>query len=254
MFSRLKLKGSAQPSGRGGALPRWISFAVLPFVLSLSLSLAITAYGYAQSVKSPQLGAPPKLTHMQLLMGLSDLSGGSAPNFTLTDQNNRTVSLNDFRGKAVLLAFMDSRCTTICPVIAQEIRLADHYLGPAASRVAFVAVNVNPLATAVSDVATFGQLHGLAHLPNWYFLTGTGATLMRVAKMYGIEVIIPKNGDPTQLLHADYLYFLTPQGKEDFMASPSADQNKAGETYLPQPTLDQWGHGIATYLQRVLAR
>src|SRR5207248_2312516 len=38
-----------------------------------------------------------------------------APNFTLTDQFRRPVSLSEFKGKVVLLAFIDSRCTTICP-------------------------------------------------------------------------------------------------------------------------------------------
>ena len=41
---------------------------------------------------------------------------GSAPDFTLTDQFGRPVSLHSFRGKVVILAFNDSECTTVCPL------------------------------------------------------------------------------------------------------------------------------------------
>src|SRR5437763_11194478 len=41
---------------------------------------------------------------------------GQAPDFTLTDQFNRPVSLSSFRGRVVILAFNDSECTTVCPL------------------------------------------------------------------------------------------------------------------------------------------
>ena len=41
------------------------------------------------------------------------LGGTPAPGFTLVDQFGRRVSLRQFRGRAVILAFVDSRCTTI---------------------------------------------------------------------------------------------------------------------------------------------
>src|SRR5438270_9054642 len=58
-----------------------------------------------------------------------------APGFALTDQFGRRVSLTDFRGKVVLLAFTDSRCTTICPLTTTSMVEAKRLLGAAASRV-----------------------------------------------------------------------------------------------------------------------
>ena len=52
-----------------------------------------------------------------------------APNFTLTSQDGRQVSLASLRGKVVLLTFLDPVCTTDCPLIAQEMRSADTLLG-----------------------------------------------------------------------------------------------------------------------------
>lgn len=227
--------------------PRWVRFGVMPFVLALAVSMAVSAYFAVRARNAANTVNP-----LVQLMGLSDLNGHPAPGFTLTDQGGKPVSLSAFRGSAVLLAFMDSRCTSVCPVLAQEFLLAQRDLGNAASRVAFVAVNVDPMGESVATVAHFTQLHGLSKLHNWYFLTGSTPALQAVWKAYGIEVIVPKGA--TQTIHADYLYFLGPGGRERYLASPQVDTRKNGTGYLPQATLTQWGQGIATYLQDSLAR
>jgi cytochrome oxidase Cu insertion factor (SCO1/SenC/PrrC family) len=81
------------------------------------------------------------------LMGLCPLPAGRPPGFTLTDQDGRVLSLSGFRGKAVVLEFMDSRCTGICPLISREFIDAYHDLGKSQGRVVFVAVNVNSSTT-----------------------------------------------------------------------------------------------------------
>ncbi|MGC8474697.1 MAG: SCO family protein, partial [Candidatus Dormibacteria bacterium] len=56
---------------------------------------------------------------------------GPAANFTLTDQYDRPVSLSDFRGKVVLLAFNDAQCTTVCPLTTTVMADAKRMLGRA---------------------------------------------------------------------------------------------------------------------------
>ncbi len=63
------------------------------------------------------------------IIGSADLVNRPAPAFSLTDQHGRNVSLASLRGKVVLLTFLDDTCSTDCPVIAQEFRLAGHLLG-----------------------------------------------------------------------------------------------------------------------------
>src|SRR6266705_2760845 len=64
------------------------------------------------------------------------LLGRPAPGFELTDQ---------FRGQVVLLAFVDSRCTTICPLTTVSMTEAVRLLGPgAAGRVQLLGVDANP--------------------------------------------------------------------------------------------------------------
>jgi hypothetical protein len=59
-----------------------------------------------------------------------------APDFSLTDQDGRTVSLASLRGKVVLMTFLDPVCTTDCPIIAQEFKQAGQMVLPGPRRTA----------------------------------------------------------------------------------------------------------------------
>ena len=45
--------------------------------------------------------------------------------------------------------------------------------------------------------------------------------------------------------HTDALYFIGPQGRERYLASPMVDHNARGTAYLPADQLASWGRGIA---------
>ena len=146
----------------------------------------------------------------------------------------------------MLLGFLDSRCTQVCPVIAQELIAADRDLGARASGVAFVGVNVNPAAGSVAAVEHFSVIHGLSRLPNWYYLTGSTRQLSGVWNAYGITVGLPAGA--SQTIHADYLFFINPLGRERFLAEPFAGRRRGGTGYLPAVTVARFGQGIARYL------
>jgi len=233
---------------------RWTAYGVMPFALAFAVALAVTACLQARSPASTNASAPPGAASAPTLtqmMNLSPLPDRAAPGFTLTDQRGRRVSLASFRGKTVLLGFFDSRCTQVCPVVAQELIAAERDLGPRGAGVAFVGVNVNPQAESVAAVRQFTAVHGLGQLPNWYFLTGTTGQLARVWAAYGIEVQLPAGG--SQTVHGDYLFFINPLGHERFLAEPFADQRRDGSGYLPAATITRWGQGIARYLQQAAA-
>ena len=227
--------------------PRWARFGVVPFTLAVVVSMIAASYLFPPQRAVTVAGDP-----LAQFMGISDLGGRAAPGFTLTDQNGRPLSLAGLRGRAVLVAFLDDRCSQICPVLAQEFRLADQALGSAAAQVAMVGINVDPGAESPGDLRSFDRLHGLDTLDNWYFLTGSTRQLEAVWKSYGIEVTVSAGVDQTS--HAAYLYFLDPAGGERYIASPQVDQRSDGTAYLPSPDLARWGSGISAYLKQALAR
>jgi cytochrome oxidase Cu insertion factor (SCO1/SenC/PrrC family) len=159
--------------------------------------------------------------------------------FQLTDQHGMPFSLDQVRGKVVVLQFMDPECTDICPIISAELVEADKHLGANMDDVAFVAVNVNQYHAKPSDLAAFSHLHGLDKLPNWHFVTGTTKDLEAVWKAYGIYVKPSKDGD---VVHSDFIFFIDKAGQERYIAMPTNDN----------PTIAEWGQGIAFYAKKLL--
>jgi cytochrome oxidase Cu insertion factor (SCO1/SenC/PrrC family) len=128
----------------------------------------------------------------------------------LTDQFGQPVTLSSLRGREVVLAFIDSRCTSLCPLTAQIMYYARNRLGAAAaSRVALVAINANPTATSVATVQAWSITHGMLH--QWLFLTGTAQQLQSVYRLYKVYVQVDANG---QDLHDPATFIVDAQGRE----------------------------------------
>jgi cytochrome oxidase Cu insertion factor (SCO1/SenC/PrrC family) len=182
-------------------------------------------------------------TSLANMMALSPVPAHPAPNFTLVDQSGHTLSLSTFRGRAVVLEFMDTHCTDICPIVSQEFVDAYRDLGKAASHVVFVGVNVNQYHAEVSDVANFSHEHQLDTIVSWHFFTGSVSALQAVWHDYGIEVEAPNpNSD---IIHSSFVYFIDPSGHERYLGNPTDDHTANGTAYLPAGPLASWGQGIA---------
>jgi protein SCO1/2 len=107
----------------------------------------------------------------------------AAPNFSLRDQFGHPEQLSNFRGRLVLLTFIDSHCTTLCPLTAELMTKTEQLLGPMYS-LQLLAVNANPEFTSVSDVRKWSIEHRM--LRRWLFLTGPVAELRAVWGSYEI--------------------------------------------------------------------
>ncbi|MCI0555743.1 MAG: redoxin domain-containing protein, partial [Anaerolineae bacterium] len=72
-----------------------------------------------------------------------------ASDFELADQNGPLIRLSDFRGKVVVLTFMDSKCQDTCPITGVHFREVYRQLDQyEAQQVVFLGVNVNVEASA----------------------------------------------------------------------------------------------------------
>ena len=130
-----------------------------------------------------------------------------APDFRLVNQFGQAMSLSQFRGKVILLSFEDPDCTDVCPLTTQSMVQAKDLLGKAGTAVQLLGVNVNPGATATSDVLGYSRAHGMVN--QWDFLTGSAAQLKKVWTAYHIEVAVEK-GD---IDHTPALFVIDQQGR-----------------------------------------
>ncbi|HEY2549975.1 MAG TPA: SCO family protein [Streptosporangiaceae bacterium] len=138
----------------------------------------------------------------------TSLGSSPAPDFKLTSQFGQPVSLSQFRGKVVILAFTDSECTTICPLTTVSMTEAKALLGRAGDQVQLLGIDANPQATSISDVMSYSRAHGMVN--EWDFLTGSRAQLESVWRAYHIYVQIQRG----QIDHTPALYVIDQRGRE----------------------------------------
>jgi cytochrome oxidase Cu insertion factor (SCO1/SenC/PrrC family) len=109
-----------------------------------------------------------------------------APDFTLTDQHNEPFHMAAMRGKVVVLSFIYTHCTDICPFIAVKEKDAYALLGNDATSVVFVAVTTDPKRDVPKVTAAYSKELGL--LDVWHFVGGTPEAVQAVWAGYGIGV------------------------------------------------------------------
>jgi cytochrome oxidase Cu insertion factor (SCO1/SenC/PrrC family) len=109
-----------------------------------------------------------------------------APDFRLTDQNGKAVSLAAYRGRVVVLTFLDPLCRNYCPVEAARLGDVERSL-PAGSRPAVLSVSVNVFGNARrylrQDIAKWRVG------PEFRWGVGTPSQLAAVWKHYDIGVL-----------------------------------------------------------------
>ena len=138
----------------------------------------------------------------------SSLGGAPAPDIRLKNQFGQRMALSQFRGKAVVLAFVDSQCTTVCPLTTVSMVAAKELLGAAGSHVQLLGVDANPQATSVADVMAYSRAHAMVN--QWDFLTGTLPQLQATWRAYHIAVQIQQG----MIDHTPALFVIDPQGRE----------------------------------------
>ena len=187
-----------------------VAAAVITITVMASARPTRPAAGQAASGQMPpgQMPSGPLSKNPDVDPGTS-LPAKAAPNFTLTNQFGSQVSLRQFRGKAVVLAFIDSRCSSVCPLTTLSMTQARSMLGPAAAaHVQLLGIDANPDATKVADVRAYSSDHQMLHA--WDFLTGNSRQLAAVWRDYHVYVAASHGN----IDHEPAIYLIDERGNE----------------------------------------
>lgn len=102
--------------------------------------------------------------------------------FTLTAHTGERVSLNDFRGKVVLLYFGYTYCPDICPTTLANLARVMDKLGRRSDEVQVVMISVDPERDTPEKLAKYVTTFD----PSFIGLTGSPAEIATVTTMMGI--------------------------------------------------------------------
>lgn len=132
--------------------------------------------------------------------------------FTLVNDNGKTVTDRDFRGKYMLVYFGYTYCPDVCPTTLNSIAQAMGRLGAKANQVQPIFITVDPQ----RDTPAVMKQYVSAFSPSLIGLTGTPAQIAAVAKEYRVyyakHVTGPGPNDYS-MDHSSIIYLMGPDGK-----------------------------------------
>ncbi len=142
-----------------------------------------------------QLDAIKDFQHKEALQRSQDAIGNLLSNYSLTDEKGRALSLNDLRGKPLVLSMIYTSCYQICPMttrhLAKVVDKARDALGEDSFNVAvlgFDAYNDSPQA-----MTQFARKQGIDSR-GWYLLSASPDTINALSKELGFEFFSSPNG------------------------------------------------------------
>lgn len=145
------------------------------------LSVDLSAFG-ASPPHAHEAGSPQKTP-------TAAAANVNAPDFTLIDQDGKRFLSTNLRGKIVVLDFIYTTCTDVCPLFtAKFARLQGQLATENRSEVFLISITTDPEIDSPKVLKAYAQRYG-ADFGNWAFLTGTEAQLKEVWKNFGIRVI-----------------------------------------------------------------
>jgi len=180
-----------------------LSVIILALLVVVFVLLLQSPQGMSQLLRSFIPGA-----NLPVLQG-TDLGGTPAPDFRLSDQFGKPISLSQFKGKPVILTFLYTHCKDICPLTAEKLHMVMQDLGPDAQRVAVVAVSTDPKGDTTAAALAFSRVHRMVDY--WHFLTGPQDALSPIWSAYSIYAQ-PESG--SSVAHSTGLYVIDKQGNE----------------------------------------
>jgi protein SCO1 len=128
--------------------------------------------------------------------------GETVPNFSLTDQRKRTISLADQRGRVVAVNFVYTSCAlpNFCLRLANNFAaLQKRFEKRLGKDLVLLTVTFDPVHDTPEVLATYSE-QWKANPAAWHFLTGPESAVQRVCRLFGVQAF-PNEGLMDHSLH-----------------------------------------------------
>ena len=200
----------------------------MPFMLPDESALQFLAIGDEISATLVVDGAQSWLENVAITRQSSDSSGTTGvteaqagdevPDYRLVNQDNKEISLHNFRGKALLLTFIYTRCPLpeYCNLMSTNFAEIDRALQKdpnAYSKTHLLSITIDPEYDTPKVLRSYGSAHTERYesetFEHWDFATGTKDQIKGVAQYFGLRYF----QDNDQIVHGLRTAIIGPDGK-----------------------------------------
>ena len=177
---------------------KWLLKSLVLVGAGMAVPLAITAY--ADELKNTETSHAHH--HMVMPETVRRMVGYTIPDITLVRDDGTSVSLaetlND--GYPVVLNFIYTTCTTVCPVTSQTLSQLQARLGDNRDKVHIVSISIDPEQDTPAQLAAYARKFNAG--PEWRHYTGTMAASIAAQRAFDVYRGNKMNHAPVTLLRA----------------------------------------------------
>jgi protein SCO1/2 len=196
----------SDPSLLGGLTAGDIVLATLVVDDSRGVLTAIERTGHAPLTERPPSRPPAEPLRR----------GDAVPDTTLVDESGTARRLSDWRGRALAITFVYTRCPLpdFCPLLDRQFAQVQQMVGEDAAlrgRVHLLSVSFDPEYDTPAVLATHAKKVG-ADPATWSYLTGEQPAIDEFAAHFGVSVM-REGSDPAGVVHNLRTAVVDPNGR-----------------------------------------
>ena len=144
--------------------------------------------------------------------------GDEVPNYKLRNQNDRDIQIHNYRGKALLLTFIYTRCPVpeYCTLMSTNFVQVDRELGQDPElygKTHLLSISIDPAYDTPQVLRSYGSAHTERYqnetFAHWEFATGTKEQVKEIAEYFGLRYF-PEKGE---IIHGLRTVIVGPDGK-----------------------------------------
>jgi protein SCO1/2 len=146
------------------------------------------------------------------------MPGDEVPDFALVNQNNQPIHTGQYRGKALLLTFIYTRCPIpeYCTLMSNNFSQIERELEKQPDvheKIHLLSITIDPDYDTPAVLRSYGAAHtgryGDEKFRLWEFATGTKEQVKEVAQFFGLQYY----SDKDQITHGLRTVIIEPNGK-----------------------------------------
>lgn len=145
-------------------------------------------------------------------------TGDEVPDFALVNQNNQPIRTGQYKGKALLLTFIYTRCPIpeYCTLMSNNFSQIDRELQKQPElyeKTRLLSISIDPDYDTPAVLRSYGASHtgrfGDETFSHWAFATGTKEQVKEIAQFFGLQYFPEKD----QIIHGLRTAIIAPDGK-----------------------------------------
>ena len=185
--------------------------SVASAALVLLIAASLLGLGRAQAAKK-ELPFPAENLRTALPM----------PDFHLTNQDGRSVSLGDFKGRVVLVTAVYSTCTSTCPMMLGKMRsVLDKLTDAERAQMSVVAFSLNPEADTRELRSMVAQMYGMQ--APFHFVNGIPSEVNAILDK--LNIARTRDAATSQIQHSNLFFLLDREGRIAYRLSLSQNES-----------------------------